>query len=177
MPRKSLRVSVEPVLRPEPSRTHGASLGGNEEDRPPLVEFRVGRDSELRQIEGSSAKVIFLTGISGEGKSTLAARYFSDSRSSKAYDHFVCRDCKEESERFEIQLALVVHRAPGQLADRRAIPGSVQRVGVAGNGRRGAVHAQVCQPVARVVGVAVHYTVRSGHTLQIPHVVVGVSWL
>jgi tetratricopeptide (TPR) repeat protein len=105
---KPLRVNVELVLRSEQPRTRGATLDESEEDRPPLVEFCVGRDSELRQIEESSAKVIFLTGIGGEGKSTLAAEYFSKSRSSKAYDHFVWRDCKEESERFEIQLALVI---------------------------------------------------------------------
>jgi tetratricopeptide (TPR) repeat protein len=113
MPRRPLRVSVELVLRPEQLRTRGGTLHDNEEDRPPLVEFCVGRGFELRQIEGSSAKVIFLTGIGGEGKSTLAAQYFSESRSSKAYDHFVWRDCKEESERFEIQLALVIESLSG----------------------------------------------------------------
>src|SRR5580704_6184609 len=129
---KPLRVNVELVLRSEQPRTRGATLDESEEDRPPLVEFCVGRDSELRQIEESSAKVIFLTGIGGEGKSTLAAEYFSKSRSSKAYDHFVWRDCKEESERFEIQLALVIESLSGGAVSARDISkqdiGSIARL-------------------------------------------------
>jgi tetratricopeptide (TPR) repeat protein len=112
-PRRFLLVSVGLALQPGQPRTRAAGLDENEEDRPPLVEFCVGRDSELRQIETSSAQVVFLTGIGGEGKSTLAAQYFSKSRASKAYDHFVWRDCKEESERFEIQLAFVIESLSG----------------------------------------------------------------
>lgn len=111
--RRPLRVSVGFALQLEQTRTRVAALEEAEEDRPPLVEFCIGRGSELRQIGESSAKVVFITGIGGEGKSTLAAQHFSESRASKAYDHFVWRDCKEESERFEIQLAFVIESLSG----------------------------------------------------------------
>jgi tetratricopeptide (TPR) repeat protein len=88
-------------------------LEGDDEDRPPHVEFCLGRDEELRQLKESSAKVIFVTGIGGQGKSTVAAQYFSDLQSALSFKYFIWRDCKQESERFENQLASVVESLSG----------------------------------------------------------------
>lgn len=85
-------------------------LEGDDEDRPPVVDVCVGRESELCQLQRSKARVIFLTGIGGQGKSTLAARYFAYEQSEQSFKYFVWRDCKEESERFENQLAAVVEK-------------------------------------------------------------------
>ncbi len=52
-------------------------IEGDDEDRPPLVEIFVGRERELKLVEESGAKIVFLTGIGGQGKSTIAATYFS----------------------------------------------------------------------------------------------------
>ncbi len=103
-----VRVSGEMRSRLQDARTRQLTLQGDDEDAPPLVDLCVGRETDLRTIKDSRARVVFLTGIGGQGKSTLAARYFSDARSGRAYEYFVWRDCKEESERFENQLATVV---------------------------------------------------------------------
>jgi hypothetical protein len=38
----------------------------------------------------------------------LAAHYFADAQALGAFDHYVWRDCKEESERFERQFVSIV---------------------------------------------------------------------
>ena len=88
-------------------------LEGDEEDRPPLIEICVGRDDELRALRNSGAKVVFLSGLGGQGKSTLAAKYFVDCQNEHLFSLLVWRDCKEESERFETQLASVIGRLSG----------------------------------------------------------------
>jgi hypothetical protein len=89
-------------------------LEGDDEDRPPVVDICVGREQELEQIKNSQARVVFLTGLGGQGKSTLAARYFADCQTSApSFEVYVWRDCKEESERFENQLSSVVERLSG----------------------------------------------------------------
>jgi tetratricopeptide (TPR) repeat protein len=79
-------------------------IEGDEQDRPPVIDICVGREAELQEIESSSQRVCFITGIGGQGKSTLAAQYFLLAQNSQRFDYYVWRDCKEESERFENQL-------------------------------------------------------------------------
>ncbi len=83
---------------------------GDDEDRPPVVEICVGRDRELVAVKNSDARVVFLTGLGGQGKSTLAAKYFADCQRERRFSFYVWRDCKEERERFENQLANVVEK-------------------------------------------------------------------
>jgi hypothetical protein len=90
-----------------------ANVQGDDEDRPPLVDVCVGRDAELQLIRESKAKVVFLTGIGGQGKSTLAAQFFAEAEAKHSYAYLVWRDCKEEGERFENQLASVVEALSG----------------------------------------------------------------
>jgi hypothetical protein len=108
-------VRVQPSLRHELEKSNmgGKILEGDDEDRPPLVEFCIGRETELLHLKESHAKVVFITGIGGQGKSTLAAQYFADSRLGHDYSYYIWRDCKEESERFENQLASVVETLSG----------------------------------------------------------------
>jgi hypothetical protein len=100
-------VHVAEVIRKELEDTSSAKrvLEGDDEDRPPVVEFCLGREGELQQLKETNAKVILITGIGGQGKSTLAAQYFSDLQRTHRFKYFIWRDCKEESERFENQLA------------------------------------------------------------------------
>ena len=86
------------------------SLTGREEDRPPLVEFFVGREKELDTLTSMSQRAVFLTGFGGQGKSTIAARYFALAQQNHSYDEYVWRDCKEEGERFENQLIDIIVR-------------------------------------------------------------------
>jgi hypothetical protein len=85
-------------------------IEGDDEDRPPLVEIFVGREQQLKLVKESDAKMIFLTGIGGQGKSTVAATYFAHSQAERRYTYYVWRDCKEEAERFENQLTSVIER-------------------------------------------------------------------
>jgi tetratricopeptide (TPR) repeat protein len=89
------------------------TVEGDDEDRPPYVEICVGRETELKAIRTSTAKIVFVTGLGGQGKSTVAARFFSEARDSHLFSVFVWRDCKGETERFENQLASVVERFSG----------------------------------------------------------------
>jgi tetratricopeptide (TPR) repeat protein len=103
------QVSLEPI----PAKQE------ENEDRPPFVEICVGRDRELYQLRHSDARIIFLTGFGGQGKSTLAAKYFAESQIDGRFTVFIWRDCKEESERFENQLASVISRlSKGQIKPR-----------------------------------------------------------
>jgi hypothetical protein len=88
-----------------------ALIEGDDEDRPPVVDICVGRDIELAAIRSSTSRVVFLTGFGGQGKSTLAAKYFADCQHpNHTFDVFVWRDCKEERERFENQLISVIEK-------------------------------------------------------------------
>lgn len=114
--RRSNPVRVSGILRDEILDTSKSIvprpalvIEGDVQDRPPVTELCVGRERELSAITSSEAKVIFVTGLGGQGKSTLAARYFSDrQRDDGRFSIFVWRDCKEESERFENQLASII---------------------------------------------------------------------
>ena len=110
---RSNPVQVSPALaeqvlaRPAPPTV----IEGDDEDRPPVIDVYVGREEELRTIGDSTARVVFITGIGGQGKSTLAAKYYSDCQTlASRFSYFVWRDCKEEAERFENQLASVIER-------------------------------------------------------------------
>jgi tetratricopeptide (TPR) repeat protein len=94
--------------------TDGASghlLEGGDEDHPPKISICVGRDDDIAAIDNSTARVVFVTGLGGQGKSTVAARYFAQKQNDHTgFSLFAWRDCKEESERFENQLALVIEQ-------------------------------------------------------------------
>lgn len=85
-------------------------IEGDDEDRPPLVDICVGREVELSALNHSIARVVFVTGIGGQGKSTLAARYFTSCQDDLKFSIYVWRDCKEERERFENQLSSVIEK-------------------------------------------------------------------
>jgi tetratricopeptide (TPR) repeat protein len=112
-PANPVRVSVTFGLQLETNRLRQVTIQGDDEDRPPVVDLCVGRESELRQLRESGAKIVFITGIGGQGKSTLAAQYFAGAQQCHNYSHYIWRDCKEESERFENQLASVVETLSG----------------------------------------------------------------
>ena len=92
-------------------------LEGDVEDRPPASEVWVGREHELHELLSSEAKIVFVTGIGGQGKSTLVARYFEEcQRERDRFSILVWRDCKEEREPFENQLASIVLKLSPRLS-------------------------------------------------------------
>ncbi len=76
----------------------------SDRDRPPIIDFYVGRTSDLSTVAASRATVTFITGIGGQGKSALAGRCLSHQDIRSQYDYFIWRDCKEESDRFEAHI-------------------------------------------------------------------------
>jgi tetratricopeptide (TPR) repeat protein len=83
-------------------------------DRPPNIEVWVGRESELRALETSHAKVVIVCGIGGEGKSALASHYVHTLIDREGgYRLWDWRDCKEQSDRIRTQLIEMIIRFSG----------------------------------------------------------------
>ena len=108
-------------VRPEPADEVAISEQGGftrastllinaDEDRPPLIEFYVGRDWDLAELENADSRVTYISGIGGQGKSVLAASLFNSERSRAYYSYRIWRDCKEKSEKFEDHLINLIER-------------------------------------------------------------------
>jgi len=94
-----------------PDRGRLFRLAPLECDRPPNIEVWVGRESEIRALETSKAKVVVVCGIGGEGKSALAAHYISTLGGGEPrYRRWDWRDCKEQSDRIRTQICEVIVR-------------------------------------------------------------------
>ena len=79
-------------------------------DTPPSIQTWVGREDELARLRESNAKVIAITGIGGQGKSTIAAKYLNSSMESKKYAHWDWRDLREEPNTAQKQLMSIICR-------------------------------------------------------------------
>ncbi len=80
-------------------------------DIPPNIDYWVGRDSELRSLGiDDSFKVFFITGIGGEGKSSLAAYYSEQSKKSEKYEIIDWRDFKEQEHNFDLKIINIIER-------------------------------------------------------------------
>lgn len=105
------------TIEPSPSSSKSKSmahlfrLAPLDCDRPPNVEIWVGRDSELRALETSNAKVVIICGIGGEGKSALASHYINTLQEREGgYRFWDWRDCKEQSDRIRTQIVEIIVR-------------------------------------------------------------------
>ncbi len=81
-----------------------------EYDLPPKNKFWVGREKELENISTGIFKVIFITGIGGQGKSALAAHYLKNCFDSNLFEFGDWRDFKEETNRFQTKLISIIKR-------------------------------------------------------------------
>lgn len=81
-----------------------------EYDLPPQNKYWVGRKKELEIISSDIFKVIFITGIGGQGKSALAAYYLKQYFDSELYEFGDWRDFKEETNRFQTKLISIIKR-------------------------------------------------------------------
>jgi tetratricopeptide (TPR) repeat protein len=80
-------------------------------DRPPATEVWVGRESELRALETSHAKVVIVCGLGGQGKSVLASHYIGSLGEMEGkYRLWDWRDCKEQSDRIRTQIIEIIVR-------------------------------------------------------------------
>jgi tetratricopeptide (TPR) repeat protein len=77
-------------------------------DTPPPTTTWVGRGEEILLMERTETKVIAITGIGGQGKSTLAAKYLVNTKIPTRIQDW--RDCKEESNTLHTQLVRTIER-------------------------------------------------------------------
>lgn len=79
-------------------------------DSPPVNKFWVGREREINSINKGIFKIIFITGIGGQGKSALAAHYIRTNFDTSTYEFADWRDFKEEANRFQTKLISIIRR-------------------------------------------------------------------
>lgn len=81
-----------------------------EYDIPPNVKFWVGRKKEIKNISNENFRVIFITGIGGQGKSALAAHFIKNNFDTNVYELADWRDFKEENNRFQTKIISIIQR-------------------------------------------------------------------
>lgn len=79
-------------------------------DSPPNNKFWVGREREIENINLGIFKIVFITGIGGQGKSALAAHYIRTNFDTNTYEFADWRDFKEEANRFQTKLISIIKR-------------------------------------------------------------------
>jgi hypothetical protein len=90
----------------------------SEFDSPPNNKYWVGRNKEITNIRNNNFKVVFITGIGGQGKSALAAHFLRSYFDSDIYEFGDWRDFKEEANRFQTKMISMVKR----LAQHNSLP-------------------------------------------------------
>lgn len=87
-------------------------------DPPPRVGSWVGREAELQVLADGDLGVVFVSGIAGQGKSCLAAKFLEQVDTHSRAHQFTCwRDCREVR-----QLRDALLRTISELSDGRVLP-------------------------------------------------------
>jgi len=97
-PRHSDALAI-PFNRPASSSSEIADLC----DYPPKPAVWIGREDELRRVGIQHMRVVAITGIGGQGKSTLAAKYVESLQDQNPELFWDWRDCKEQSNTLHTQ--------------------------------------------------------------------------
>lgn len=79
-------------------------------DSPPNNKFWVGRNKEIENISNENFKIIFITGIGGQGKSGLASQFIQKYFNNNLYEFADWRDFKEEANRFNTKIISIIKR-------------------------------------------------------------------
>lgn len=88
-----------------------------EYDLPPNIKHWVGRKKEIENISNDNFKVIFITGIGGQGKSALAAKFVKNYFNNDLYEFGDWRDFKEETNRFQTKFISIIKRLTNHKID------------------------------------------------------------
>lgn len=117
----TLRAAVEKV---PPQAIPGRDLKRERaiQDFPPSTAAWVGRAAELERLSLGNSRVIAITGIGGQGKSAIAAKFLEQSVGANDVEFWDWRDCKEQSHTLNTQLAFIIQR----LTDSSAATPSLQ---------------------------------------------------
>ena len=96
-------------------RVRGAG-GSKPHDSPPHVPIFVGREVHLSNLDSAHIRVAAITGLGGEGKSTLASRFYwlaRHDRTKVSFTSFGWCDCKELDSSFHERLLLLIDELSG----------------------------------------------------------------
>lgn len=93
-------------------------------DQPPNILYWVGRSKEISEMDLDLHKVIFISGIGGQGKSGLASYYVKSIAPRKLkWEFWDWRDCQEKENRIYTKIISIIYRLsnnriqPNQIAD------------------------------------------------------------
>lgn len=93
-------------------------------DTPPNILHWVGRKNEISEINRDLHKVVYISGIGGQGKSGLASHYIKEVALKKEYWEFWdWRDCQEKENRIHTKIVSIISRLtnnniqPSQISD------------------------------------------------------------
>lgn len=80
-------------------------------DTPPNILHWVGRQRELTEIDLDLHKVVFISGIGGQGKSGLASHYIKEVAIKKGtWEYWDWRDCQEKENRIHTKIISIISR-------------------------------------------------------------------
>jgi tetratricopeptide (TPR) repeat protein len=80
-------------------------------DSPPQIDLWVGREHEVALLDVATEPVVVISGIGGQGKSTLAAYHVNRiQKSPSRFENWDWRDCKEEGDRLHTQIIGLIYR-------------------------------------------------------------------
>ena len=101
-----------------------------ESDLPPQIPAWVGRVDELSVLDAEDLTVIGITGIGGQGKSALAAKYLDTHASAPGrYEAIDWRDCRERGDTLETHLVRIVERfSNGEVCGKELVQESIDSI-------------------------------------------------
>ncbi len=116
-PSKSGQVSVAPELTPEQAKLASILDDVKPKSEPinavPKTDVWFGRVEELDKLATSNSKAIAITGIGGQGKSTLASHFFETEKLERPTDFFDWKDCREQGNTINLALCSAIEKASG----------------------------------------------------------------
>jgi tetratricopeptide (TPR) repeat protein len=80
-------------------------------DHPPYIPVFVGRETQIRQLDNAGLRVATITGLGGEGKSSLGSRFFGlaqDRKTRVQFEKYGWCDCKELETTFHERLIVLL---------------------------------------------------------------------
>jgi tetratricopeptide (TPR) repeat protein len=77
----------------------------------PRTDVWFGRDVELNRIRQTRAGVVAITGIGGQGKSSLASKYFGECKQDGLFEFFDWKDCREQGNTINLAICSTIEKA------------------------------------------------------------------
>jgi tetratricopeptide (TPR) repeat protein len=123
---KSIRISAIPEKRDNDVQVNIIHKQKKECDTPPNNSFWTGRLKEIEELSSDLHKVVFISGIGGQGKSGLASYYIKEIVPHKGnWEFWDWRDCQEKEDRIHTKIISIICRLsnntiqPNQISDEK----------------------------------------------------------